>query len=168
MLEFCILTATRASEALGCRWQEIDGDAWAIPASRMKAGKPHNVPLSPAACGVIEAMRAIRVDGCDFVFPGRFKYRPMSSKAFERLLETLKAPVTTHGFRSSFRDWSGNETATPRDVCEMALAHKVGDATEQAYRRGDAPEKRRVLMAQWCAYVDAPPPADNVVAFRRG
>ena len=166
-LEFCILTATRAGEALGCRWQEINLDAklWTIPRARMKAGRDFEVPLSDAACALIEAMRAIRVGGGDLVFPGRFTHRPMQSKAFERLLTSES--VTTHGFRSSFRDFAGNETSTPRDICEMALAHKVGDATEQAYRRSDALQKRRVLMDFWGAYLSAPPAAVISLASRR-
>ena len=168
-LEFCVLTATRASETLGCRWQEIDLDAkvWTLPEVRMKAGRAFEVPLSDAARDLVEAMRAVRVEGCDFAFPGRFRFRPISSKTFERLLADLGEAVTTHGFRSSFRDWAGNESATPRDVCEMALGHKVGDATERAYRRSDALEKRRALMETWAAYLSAPPAGVISLASRR-
>ena len=160
-LEYCILTAARASEALGSRWREIDLDAKVqiFEAERTKSGRAFEVPLSDAACDIIEAMRAVRVEGCDFVFAGRFKYRPTSSKTFERVLKGMGEAVTTHGFRSSFRDWAGNETATPRDICEMALGHKVGDATERAYRRSDALEKRRALMEAWAAYCPRRRPA---------
>jgi integrase len=166
-LEFTIVTAVRAGEALGCRWDEIDIQArtWTLPEERMKTGRMFEVPLSEAAVAIIEAMRAIKVEHCPFVFPGRFRSTPGSSKAFERLLKQLKKPFTTHGFRSAFRDWAGNETATPRDVCEMALAHKVGDMTEQAYRRSDALAKRRKLMDAWAVFLSGPT-ADNVVPFK--
>jgi integrase len=166
-LEFTVLTAVRAGEALGCRWDEIDLPArtWTLPERRMKTGRAFEVPLSDAAVAIIAAMRAVRVEHCPFVFPGRFRSVPISSKAFERLLKLMKEPFTTHGFRSAFRDWAGNETATPRDVCEMALAHKVGDVTEQAYRRSDALAKRRKLMDAWAAYLSWPP-ADNVMPFK--
>jgi integrase len=168
-LEFAVLTATRAGETLRCRWQEIDTDVklWRIPEERMKSRKAFTVPLSDAALAVIEAMLSVRVEGCDLVFPGRFKYRPLLSKAFERLLASMKETVTSHGFRSSFRDFSGNETATPRDICEMALAHKVGDSTERAYRRDDALTKRRELMNLWAAHLSPPPADDKVITLRR-
>ena len=167
-LEFCVLTATRAGETLGCRWQEIDliAKLWIIPEERMKSRRGFTIPLSDAAYAVIEAMRATQAQGCDFVFPGRFKYRPLSSKMFERLLQAMKEPVTTHGFRSAFRDFAGNETPTPRDICEMALAHKVGDSTEQAYRRSDALEKRRTLMNLWGQYL-SDDSGGKVITFRR-
>jgi hypothetical protein len=75
--------------------------------------------------------------------------------------------VTTDGFRSSFRDWAGDETEFPREVAEAALAHAVGDATERAYRRGSALEKRRALMEAWGAYVTGAAPGGNVVELRR-
>jgi hypothetical protein len=76
----------------------------------------------------------------------------------------MKADVTVHGFRSSFRDWTGEVTTFPREVAEAALAHTAGDATEGAYRRGDALEKRRALMEAWASYCE--PKADNVVILR--
>ncbi len=168
-LEFCVLTATRAGETLGCRWQEIDIDAklWRIPEERMKSRRAFTIPLSDAALEIIGAMRAVKVEGCDFVFVGRFRYRPLLPKVFERLLASMKETVTSHGFRSSFRDFAGNETATPRDICEMALAHKVGDSTELAYRRSDALAKRRELMNLWAAHLSPPPADDKVITFRR-
>jgi integrase len=154
-LEFCILTAVRASEALGCRWAEIDltRKLWTIPGRRTKSGREFVVPLSDAAIAVLKAMEAVRSDS-PFVFPGRFSKRAIDIKAFGRL--TQPHGVTTHGFRSSFRDFSGNETSTPRDICEMALAHLVGNATELAYRRDDALTKRRTLMDLWGDYLSPP------------
>jgi integrase len=155
-LEFLALTATRANETLGCQWREIDieGRLWAIPKERTKSGRMFEVPLSDAVIVILKEMRAIRDGDNPFVFPGRFNRRPMDSKVFERLVKGESE--TTRGLRSTFRDWAGNETPTPRDVAEMALAHKIGSATEQAYRRSDALEKRRALMQQWGAYLTAP------------
>jgi integrase len=163
-LEWLILTASRAGETLGCCWDEIDVQArlWTLPESRTKSDRVHRIPLSDPALAIIEAMAAVRVN--HLLFPGFSKLTPMTPKTFERLLKGMGLNVTTHGFRSSFRDYAGNETATPHDVCEAALAHVAGDATEQAYRRGDALEKRRKLMELWAAYLDAPP-VDNVVAL---
>jgi integrase len=168
-LDFCILTATRNREALSCRWAEVDRDArvWRLPKERMKGGRAFEVPLSGPALEIVDAMAAIKAN--DFVFPGFSKLRPRDEKTFWRVLRRMgEADTTTHGFRSSFRDWAGNETPTPRDICEMALAHKVGDATERAYRRKDALEKRRTLMEAWAAHCGSAPPAaagDSVVPF---
>lgn len=91
----------------------------------------------------------------DYVFPGQRKGRPLSASAMEMLLHRLKADqFTVHGFRSSFRDWAGDRTNFPRDIAEAALAHRIGDATEQAYRRADALDKRRKLMEAWSRYVE--------------
>jgi hypothetical protein len=70
-----------------------------------------------------------------------------------------------HGFRSSFRDWAGDETGFPREVAEAALAHKLRDATESAYRRATALEKRRKLMTAWAQYLDES--TSNVVNLSR-
>ena len=74
--------------------------------------------------------------------------------------------VTVHGFRSAFRDWAGNETHFPREVAEAALAHVVGDKAEQAYRRGDALEKRRALMAAWASHCETSVNG-NLIRFTR-
>jgi integrase len=166
-LEFLILTATRSSETLGAVWSEfnLEKRIWTIPPERMKAKRAFDVPLSNAAAAILKEMTAIRVN--DFVFPGSRKSVPMHGKTFERLLERLGQSCTTHGFRSAFRDWAGNETHFQREVAEAALAHLVGNAVEQAYRRDDAIAKRRKLMDAWAKYL-ASKPADNVVAFKRG
>ncbi len=151
-LEFLILTAARSGEVLGARWDEVDIDAkvWTVPAGRMKAGKEHRVPLSARAVEILQKVKPLR-DG-DYVFPGQRKAKGLSIMAFEMLLRRMGADYTTHGFRSAFRDWAGEATNFPRDVAEQALAHAVGDATERAYRRGDALEKRRKLMDAWANY----------------
>jgi integrase len=166
-LEFLILTAARSGEVRGSRWQEIDLDAkvWTVPASRMKAGREHRVPLSPRALTILKAMEGIRAGEC--VFPGQRRGRHLSDAALAMFLRRMKLKsVTVHGFRSAFRDWAGNETSFAREVAEAALAHTVGDATERAYRRADAIEKRRKLMLAWANFIE-PKSAGNVVPLRR-
>jgi integrase len=89
----------------------------------------------------------------EFIFPADRSGKPLSNMSMSMLLRRMKSDVTVHGFRSSFRDWAGNETHYPREVCENALAHVSGDKTEAAYRRSDALEKRRALMQDWAGYL---------------
>jgi integrase len=151
-LEFAILTAARSGEVLGARWDEIDlqVNVWTVPAQRMKAGKEHRVPLSDRGVGILKELHRVRTS--DFVFPGLKRGRPLSNMALEAVLRRARIGVTTHGFRSSFRDWAGDHTAFARDVVEAALAHAIENKTEAAYRRSDALEKRRKLMAAWAVY----------------
>lgn len=158
-LEFVILTAARTGEAIGARWEEIDGDLWTVPGARMKAGRDHRVPLTPRALDILEEMRAF---GSAWVFPGLRRARPLSNMAMLELLKDLAVPVTVHGFRSTFRDWAGDYTSHPREVIEAALAHVVGDRVEAAYRRGDALDRRRSLMLAWESYC-LPKSGSNVV-----
>jgi integrase len=153
-LEFCILTATRSGEALAAPWDEIDMKArvWMLPPARTKAAREHRIPLSDRALAILAEMGTGRTG--QFVFPGLKHGRPLSPMAFGMLLRRFGSPFTTHGFRSAFRDWAGNETSFPRDICELALAHQVGDMTEQAYRRSDALEKRRELMDAWARHCE--------------
>ncbi len=149
-LEFTILTAARTGETLGATWDEIDLDdnVWTIPGGRMKAGREHRVPLAARAIEILRLCERGRTG--DVVFPGQRADRPLSNMSMEMLLRRMgERKATTHGFRSSFRDWAGERTTFPREVAEAALAHQVGDETERAYRRGDALEKRRELMAAW-------------------
>ena len=155
-LEFAILTAARSGEVFYAGWDEIDLQArtWTVPAVRMKAGKEHRVPLSDAAVALLGALSSPR-DG--LIFCGFKAGRPLAKMALGNVLKRMgHGNVTVHGFRSSFRDWAGDRTAFARDVVEAALAHAIGDATEAAYRRGDALEKRRKLMEAWVAYCAAP------------
>jgi integrase len=168
-LELCILTATRSGEVLNAQWPEFDlaKALWAIPADRMKMGKEHVVPLSARALTVLQDLKAKRLS--DYVFPGTAPKRPLSNMAMTAVMRRMKkGEFTVHGFRSSFRDWAGDATNFPRDVAEMALAHKVGDEVEQAYRRGSALAKRKKLMDAWSAYVSTVKGGDNVVAIRSG
>jgi integrase len=167
-LEFAILTAGRTGEVVGAQWAEIDLAArlWTVPAERMKAGKEHRVPLSEPALAVLEAMGEIRTGV--FVFPGGRGDRPLGETAMRSLLQRLGGDATTHGFRSTFRDWAAERTSFPREVAEMALAHSVGVAVEQAYRRTDLVERRRQLMEAWARYCGSSPgpAAARVVPIR--
>jgi integrase len=151
-LEFLILTATRAGEAAGTRWAEIDMAAkvWAIPPARMKAGKEHRVPLCGQALAILERLAEARTG--EFVFPGQHG-RHIAVAALWKACKRLNRNVTVHGFRSAFRDWCGDATSFPREIAEGALAHASGDATELAYRRSDALEKRRELMSAWVNFL---------------
>lgn len=162
-LEFTILTAARSGEVLGARWEEINlaAKVWTVPANRMKAAREHRVPLSDRAADIIEELAEGKTSDC--VFPGQRSARPLSSMALEIVLRRMNIEATTHGFRSSFRDWAGE--ATPREIAEAALAHTIGDKAEQAYRRGDALDKRRKLMDAWASYCQPATPS-NVVLLR--
>jgi integrase len=166
-LEFAILTAARSGEVLGARWSEIDLEArvWTIPASRMKAGREHRVPLSARVLAILAGLSEVR--HAELVFPGQRRGKPYNEGALLYTLKQIGADgATVHGFRSSFRDWCGNETSFPREIAEQALAHATGSAVEQAYRRGDALEKRRALMEAWAAFCE-PQDESNVVPLRR-
>lgn len=152
-LQFLILTTARSGEVLGATWSEVDLDRglWVVPASRMKAGKEHRVPLSKAAINVLRSVDVgLRPD--DYLFWGKSPDRPLSNMAMSMLLRRMVPNVTVHGFRSSFRDWAAEVSAFSHEVCEMALAHTIPNRAEAAYRRGDLLEKRRELMEAWAAY----------------
>jgi integrase len=159
-LQFLILTATRTSEVLQAKWSEIDQDAsvWTIPATRMKTGREHRVPLCDAAIVILETLPPI--DGNPYVFPGFRHGRPLSNMALLQLMRGLgygkngkRNHYVPHGFRSSFRDWSGEVSSFPRDVAEMALALVIENKVEAAYRRGDLFDKRRKMMQEWADYL---------------
>lgn len=156
-LQFLILTATRTSEVLGARWDEIERDTWTIPPERMKAKREHRVPLSRQALAILDDLP--RPANNEFLFPGKIPGKPLSNMSLLTLMRKLgygktgdKGYFVPHGFRSSFRDWSGEVSNYPRDVCEMALAHTIPDKVEAAYRRGSLFEKRRVMMQEWATF----------------
>jgi integrase len=166
-LELTILTAARTGEIINATWDEIDLDnkLWIIAAERMKAGKKHRVPLSIPALAVLDKLLIARMS--DFILPGKTKVHSISNMAFLQTLKRMKRPdLTTHGFRSTFRDWAAERTAYPHEVAEMALAHTVGNKVEAAYRRGDMFEKRQRIMEDWAAYCGTISKDNNVVAIR--
>lgn len=191
-LEFLILTAARTGEVLGMRWSEVDMGAkvWTVSADRMKAGREHRVPLSEPAMALLRAV-APR-DGtapppATFVFSGALPKQPLSSMALLMLLRRMNpelpdAPpgekhrwrdgktgeaITSHGFRSTFRDWCAEATTTPREVAEAALAHVLKDRVEAAYMRADLLERRRPLMDDWARFLSAPMETGTVIPLQQ-
>lgn len=167
-LQFAILTAARSGEVRGASWSEIDlvEKTWKIPAERMKMKREHRVPLSDEAVKLLEAVP--RIAGTDLLFPNN-KGTALSDMTLTAVIRRMgrTGQVTPHGFRSTFRDWTSERTNYPRDVCEMALAHAIGDKVEAAYRRGDLIEKRTRLMRDWAKFINtAPAVGDNVVQMR--
>jgi len=156
-LEFLILTAARTGEILGMRKEEIDWAArmWRVPAERMKADREHRVALSQCA---IDLLRALPTeDGNGFVFIGSRPGRGLSEPALAQVLRRMgRTDISVHGFRSTFRDWCAEQTNFPREVAELALAHRVGDKTERAYQRADMLKKRHALAEAWSRYCAAP------------
>jgi integrase len=154
--EFLILTATRTSEVLGAKWDEIDAklEVWTMPANRMKAKRPFSVPLVGRTQEILRDCKHLAGDS-EFIFPGRSANKPLSNMVFLMALRRMKLDITAHGFRSSFRDWASERTNFSREVCESALAHAIKDKTEAAYRRGDLLDKRRELLAAWSEFVNA-------------
>jgi integrase len=160
-LEFTILTAARTTEVTGATWAEIDlaEKTWTVPAERMKAGIEHRVPLSPRALAIIETMLPNRAahEAGGYLFPGGKRGKALSNNAMLALLDRMnRGELTTHGFRSTFRDWASERTNFPNEVVEMALAHRIKDKTEAAYRRGDLMLKRRALMTAWTNFCEIP------------
>ena len=172
-LEFLTLTASRSGEVRGALWEEVDlvNSIWTIPADRMKAGREHRVPLSSTAIELITSLP--RLMGCPYVFPSP-RNGQMSDMTISAVMRRIQAaeekegrpgfldsrsrrPAVPHGLRSSFRDWVAERTNYPRDIAEMALAHNVGSEVERAYRRSDMVEKRRQMMEDWVAFVEADP-----------
>jgi len=156
-LEFLILTAAHTGEVIGATWSEVDlgSKVWTVPADRMKAGREHRVPLSGRAIEILSEVAKLREseEPTAHLFPSSRRGQPLSNMAFKQLLVRMgETGFVPHGFRSSFRDWCGECTPFPREVAEAALAHIVGNSVEQAYRRGDALEKRREMMEAWANY----------------
>ena len=156
-LKFLVLTAARSGEARGATWDEIDlqGQVWRIPSDRIKACMEHRVPLSEQALDLLGEASALR-DETGLVFPSPLKPgAPMSDMTMTKVLRStgLAERATVHGFRSSFKNWTLEQTDTPWAVSEAALAHILGNSTEQAYARSDLFDRRRALMQLWADYV---------------
>ena len=164
-LEFAILTAARSGEVRLATWEEIDLDAklWTIPGERMKAGKPHRVPLSAAAVTLLKELP--RLSEYVFTAPRGGVLSDMSISAVTR---RMKVDAVPHGFRSSFKDWARSSTAYPDEVSELALAHVNSDATRAAYARDELLPKRTNLMRDWCKYINSPARGGEVVSIREG
>lgn len=168
-LEFSVLTAGRTGEVINARLEEFDLNKaiWTVPAARMKSGREHRVPLPPRT---VEIVRAQLDQGVDYLFPGAREGKPLSNMAMLMLLKKRmgRGDLTVHGFRSTFRDWTAERTSYPHEVCEMALAHTIGNQVEASYRRGDLFDKRRRLMAEWAKYCERPSKAGKVLKIKSG
>jgi integrase len=164
-LQFAALTAARSGEVRGAVWSEIDLDdgLWSIPETRMKAKKPHRVPLSDSAVTLLRSLP--RHEGTDLIFPSS-KLTPISDMTLSATMRRMSVardggwidaksgrPAVPHGLRSTFRDWVSERTSYETDLAEAALAHATGSGVERAYRRGDALEKRRAMMQDWAAFL---------------
>ena len=147
--EFMVLTAARSGEGRLATWDEMDLDAavWMVPGARMKAKREHRVPLSGQAVALLHDARRLSV-GTGLVFPSP-RGKPLSDMTLSKLLKELGIAAVPHGFRSSFRDWAAEQTNTPREVVEAALAHTVRNPTEAAYARSDLFERRRLGEVVW-------------------
>jgi integrase len=156
-LELTILTGLRTSNVIAAPWSEVDieGRLWSIPATRMKAKRDHNVPLSRTAIYLLKHLPSYesRDEPDALLFPGAIPGRPLSNMAMLKVLERMgRNDVTVHGFRSTFRDWVSDVTNHHPELGEMALAHAIKNANEASYRRSDMFEKRLKLMGNWASY----------------
>jgi integrase len=168
-LEFLALTAARSGEVRGARWDELDlvNALWVVPPHRMKMQREHRVPLAAGALALLWSLP--RQEGNSLVFPST-RGGQLSDMALSMLMRrqhaaavaaggqgfidrVSKRPAVPHGLRSTFRDWVAERTTFPGDMAEVALAHKVGNAVEASYRRGDMVEKRRDMMAAWADFL---------------
>jgi len=153
-----LLCATRTNETLEATWSEIDLDRqeWRIPASRMKAGKEHRIPLCDAAVAVLKDQSAHRGEDGDWVFPGQKRGKCLSNMAMTNVLKRIGwlDRTSVHGLRSSFRDWVGEKTRYPERMAEVALAHQLTDKVQAAYFRADLMEQRREMMKDWAAFLE--------------
>lgn len=170
-LLFTIMTGARSGEVRKSDWSQIDREArtWTRPAEIMKARDKHVVMLNDAALAILDRAEGLLGDD-GLIFPGIRKKQPLSDMTLSKIMRDEKQPYTVHGFRSTFRDWAAEKAPTvPAMVAEMALAHKVGTATEQAYLRSDLRDMRQGLMDAWGRFV-APslsPGGSNVVEMAR-
>jgi integrase len=170
-LRFLVLVAARTNEVLGARWGEIDWNerTWTVPAARAKTKRNHVVPLSTGALAVLRGMEPLRGSADGFIFPGQKGAGQSSMTLLALLQRRMRRDASVHGFRSSFRDWCGDEGDVPRELAEAALAHTIRDAAERAYRRRTAVERRRTVMQSWCDYcLPAPTEVVNIEEVRRG
>ncbi len=178
-LEFLALTAARSGEVRGAAWDEIDLDKalWIIPALRMKMKREHRVPLTAEGVALLKALP--KLEGNPLVFPGA-RGGQLSDMALSMLMKrqhtaavaaggkgyldrVSKRPAVPHGLRSTFRDWVAERTSFPGEMAEVALAHRISNAVEAAYRRGDMIEKRRRMMADWADFLSGRALGGNVV-----
>jgi integrase len=148
-LEFAVLNATRTSEVLLGLRSEVQGNVWTIPGNRMKAGRQHQVPLCQRSLDLLLIAQS-QDPQSHYLFSRSGKH--LSNMAMLMLVRRMQEGLTVHGLRSTFRDWTSEETEHNPEVAEMALAHTIGNKVEKAYRRGNLLERRRLLMQDWENY----------------
>jgi integrase len=165
-LEFLILTAARTGEVVGAQWSEIDlpNQVWTIPATRMKTGREHRVPLNTRARALLEALP--RELNNSYIFIGARVGSSISSIMMWKTLRRIRVDITVHGFRSTFSRWAHESTSYPAHVIELSLAHTVGSQVERAYRRSDLFDKRRKLMEAWGKFCSVPAQIGAIVPLR--
>ena len=147
-LQFQILTAARPCEARLANWDEISlaDNTWIVPATKMKMGLEHRVPLSVQALEILERVHILQ-DETGLLFPSPMKPgHPLSDMSATKVLRDcgLGTCTTAHGFRSSFRTWILEKTDLPWDVAESALAHRLGNSVAHAYIRRSWPHRSRL------------------------
>jgi integrase len=154
-LEFLILTASRSGEVLNTQWCEIDFDQkiWTLLPHRTKQGRQHQVPLSDRAVELLLRQRQSS-NSSPYIFTGYSGKEPLTQTSMRNIMRAMGFSETIHGFRSSFRDWAGDLTHFARNDIEECLGHAVGDATERAYRRSQALEKRREILEAWASHCE--------------
>jgi integrase len=145
-LEFVILNASRTGEVIGAKRNELVNDLWSVPASRMKGGRSHQVPLGKRSLELLKISSSLDPQS-EYFFSKNGK--PLSNMAMLMMVRRLSLGITVHGFRSTFRDWVSEETEYSPELAEMALAHTIGNKVEAAYRRGNLLERRRNMMKHW-------------------
>lgn len=162
-LVFGILTATRPNEYARASWDEVNVEegVWWLSAERMKARRPHRVPLSSWATHVLECVKKqVGENGNAFVFPSQNdRNKPLSVETPRATVRRITGKETTaHGFRSTFRDWAEREGVNPV-LSEKSLAHTAGNAVVRAYQRDDLLEQRREILERWAlALFETTPP----------
>ena len=163
-IEFLILTAARSGEVRYACWSEVNGNIWSIPAERMKSGVAHRVPLSKRCIQILTEAKTINL-GSKFIFEGTRTNKPLSENTFNKLMKELGMAVHVHGFRTSFRTWTQEQTGYSREIAEAALAHSLKNKAEAAYARSDLLKKRGEMMESWSAYLSEN--SNNIISLTR-
>jgi integrase len=170
-LEFMLLTAARTGEVVAAKWDEVDfdGQVWTVPASRMKSGKEHRIPLSTRALAILRLMKVGKQN--DYIFPGHSiqKNSHMSTGTCRIVMKRMAnfSDYTPHGLRSTFRDWAAETTSFANETLELALAHTIANKAEAAYRRQDQLEKRAKLMQLWQTFIETVPTKATVTLIQQ-
>ena len=159
-MQFSALTFCRPGEIRHAEWSEIDWEKleWRIVAEKMKMRRPHIVPLSEQAIGVLKKVQDFTKHG-RYIFPSNRTpsgSRPMSDATVLVALRSLgytKEQMTAHGFRSMASTLL-NENGFHPDWIERQLAHVEGNSVRAAYNYAEYLPERRKMMQWWADYLD--------------